>query len=32
VQKTSKIREEHEKAWKHYGYTLMSDEWSDRRG
>jgi hypothetical protein len=32
VQQTSKIREEHEKAWKHYGYTLMSDEWSDRRG
>jgi hypothetical protein len=26
------MREEHEHAWKHYGCTLMSDGWSDRRG
>ena len=26
------MREEHERAWKHYGCTLMSDGWSDRRG
>jgi hypothetical protein len=32
VQQTSKIRKEHEKAWKHYACTLMSDGWSDRRG
>ena len=29
---TSNMREEHERAWKHYGCTLMSDGWSDRRG
>ena len=29
---TSNIREEHDRAWKHYGCTLMSDGWSDRRG
>jgi len=26
------MREEHERAWKHYGCTLMSDGWSDRKG
>uniref|UniRef100_K3ZMR1 DUF659 domain-containing protein n=1 Tax=Setaria italica TaxID=4555 RepID=K3ZMR1_SETIT len=29
---TSTMREEHERAWKHYGCTLMSDGWTDRRG
>ena len=29
---TSNVRKEHEQAWKHYGCTLMSDGWSDRRG
>ena len=32
VKFTSTMREEHERAWKHYGCTLMSDGWSDRRG
>ena len=32
VKLTSNIREEHDRAWKHYGCTLMSDGWSDRRG
>src|SRR5699024_7866289 len=32
VKLTSTMREEHERAWKHYGCTLMSDGWSDRRG
>jgi hypothetical protein len=32
VKSTSDLREEHERAWKHYGCTLMSDGWSDRRG
>lgn len=32
VKSTSTMREEHEKAWKQYGCTLMSDGWSDRRG
>ncbi|XP_039851752.1 uncharacterized protein LOC120710157 [Panicum virgatum] len=32
VQLTSNVRKEHEQAWKHYGCTLMSDGWSDRRG
>ena len=32
VKSTSTMREEHERAWKHYGCTLMSDGWSDRRG
>jgi hypothetical protein len=26
------VREEHECAWKHYGCTLMSDGWSNKRG
>jgi hypothetical protein len=26
------MREDHERAWKHYGCTLMSDGWSDRKG
>ncbi|WVZ58925.1 hypothetical protein U9M48_009143 [Paspalum notatum var. saurae] len=29
---TSTMREDHERAWKHYGCTLMSDGWSNRRG
>ncbi|XP_066373317.1 uncharacterized protein [Miscanthus floridulus] len=32
VKSTSTMREEHERAWKHYGCTLMSNGWSDRRG
>lgn len=28
---TSTMREDHERPWKHYGCTLMSDRWSDRR-
>ncbi|KAF0924507.1 hypothetical protein E2562_010154 [Oryza meyeriana var. granulata] len=32
VKSTSTMREEHERSWKHYGCTLMSDGWSDRRG
>jgi len=32
VKSTSTMREEHERAWKQYGCTLMSDGWSDRRG
>eukprot|EP00267_Zea_mays_P045068 XP_020397306.1 uncharacterized protein LOC103634292 [Zea mays] len=32
VKTTNTMREEHERAWKHYGCTLMSDGWSDRRG
>ena len=32
VKLTSTAREDHEKAWKHYGCTLMSDGWSDKRG
>ena len=32
VKDTSTMREDHERAWKHYGCTLMSDGWSDRRG
>jgi hypothetical protein len=31
VKLTSSVREEHERAWKHYGCTLMSDGWSDKR-
>jgi len=31
VKLTSTAREDHEKAWKHYGCTLMSDGWSDKR-
>jgi len=31
AQLTSNVRKEHEQAWKHYGCTLMSDGWSDRR-
>jgi hypothetical protein len=26
------MREDHERAWKHYGCTLMSDGWTDKRG
>jgi hypothetical protein len=26
------MREDHERAWKHYGCTLMSDDWTDKRG
>ncbi|XP_074374697.1 uncharacterized protein LOC141715114 [Apium graveolens] len=29
---TEKLKEKHEKAWKRYGCTLMSDGWTDRRG
>ncbi|KAL6535641.1 hypothetical protein OROMI_027015 [Orobanche minor] len=29
---TDKLRERHEKAWKQYGCTLMSDGFSDRKG
>ncbi|KAG2564437.1 uncharacterized protein LOC120681668 [Panicum virgatum] len=32
VKATSTMREDHERAWKHYGCTLMSDGWSDKRG
>lgn len=32
IKETSTLREEHERAWKQYGCTLMSDGWSDRRG
>jgi hypothetical protein len=32
VKMTSTLREDHERAWKHYGCTLMSDGWSDKRG
>ncbi|XP_063937668.1 uncharacterized protein LOC108193722 isoform X2 [Daucus carota subsp. sativus] len=31
-EETSKLREKHEKAWKKYGCTLMTDGWTDRRG
>ena len=31
VKLISNVREEHEQAWKQYGYTLMSDGWMDRR-
>jgi hypothetical protein len=31
VQMTSTLREDHERAWKHYGCTLMPDGWSDKR-
>jgi len=31
VKLTSNVREEHEQTWKQYGYTLMSDGWTDRR-
>jgi hypothetical protein len=32
VKLTSTVREDHERAWMHYGCTLMSDGWSDKRG
>jgi len=32
VNSTSNMRKDHERAWKHYGCTLMSDGWSDRKG
>jgi hypothetical protein len=32
VNLTSAMREDHERAWKHYGCTLMSDGWTDKRG
>ena len=32
VKSTSTMRKDHERAWKRYGHTLMSDGWSDRRG
>jgi len=32
VKLTSTMREDHERAWKHFGCTLMSDGWTDRRG
>jgi hypothetical protein len=32
VKQTSTMREDHKHAWKHYGCTLMSDGWTDRRG
>ncbi|KAL8093856.1 hypothetical protein AgCh_035657 [Apium graveolens] len=31
-EETEKLKEKHEKAWKRYGCTLMSDGWKDRRG
>jgi hypothetical protein len=31
VKLTSIMREEHERAWKHYSCKLMLDGWSDRR-
>ncbi|KAL6512938.1 hypothetical protein OROHE_019728 [Orobanche hederae] len=31
-EETEKLKEKHEKAWKRYGCTLMSDGWTDRRG
>jgi hypothetical protein len=31
VKLTSTVREDHERAWKHYGCTLMSDGWCDKR-
>jgi len=32
VKLTSNMRVDHERAWKRYGCTLMSDGWTDRRG
>jgi hypothetical protein len=32
VKMTSNVRKDHERAWKHFGYTLMSDGCADRRG
>ena len=32
VKLTSNMRVDHERAWKHYGCTLMSDGWTDKRG
>ena len=32
VKLTDTMREDHKHAWKHYGCTLMSDGWTDRRG
>jgi hypothetical protein len=32
VKSTNNMKGEHDRAWKHYGCTLMSDGWSDRRG
>ncbi|KAL9684410.1 hypothetical protein QQ045_021846 [Rhodiola kirilowii] len=29
---TDKLREKHEKSWKLYGCTIMSDGWTDKRG
>ncbi|KAL6512937.1 hypothetical protein OROHE_019727 [Orobanche hederae] len=31
-EETEKLKEKHEKAWKRYVCTLMSDGWTDRRG
>jgi hypothetical protein len=31
VKEVSTMREEHERAWKQYGCTLMSDGWTDKR-
>ncbi|XP_074344032.1 uncharacterized protein LOC141683227 [Apium graveolens] len=31
-EETEKLKEKHEKAWKMYGCTLMSDGWTDRQG
>jgi hypothetical protein len=32
VKLTTTMREDHERAWKNYGCTLMADGWSDRKG
>jgi hypothetical protein len=32
VKSTKTMREEHQRAWKHYGWTVMSNGWSDRKG
>jgi hypothetical protein len=31
VTRTSELRKKHELAWKEYGYSLMSDGWTDMR-
>jgi hypothetical protein len=31
VNRTSELRMKHEEAWKEYGYSLMSDRWTDTR-
>jgi hypothetical protein len=31
VNRTSELRIKHEETWQEYGYSLMSDEWTDTR-